>query len=89
MLALDGARSIDHCQRDEAVLGCGRSLGTRSLPPWPFTGPAPASERAAEARQLEHHIKSYIGVSSKVKVAEPGKVERSRQREQSSLPAPY
>jgi phenylacetate-CoA ligase len=39
---------------------------------------SPASEREAEARQLEHHIKSYIGVSSDVKVVEPGKVERSQ-----------
>jgi phenylacetate-CoA ligase len=39
---------------------------------------AHASERETEARQLEHHIKSYIGVSSEVKVVEPGKVERSQ-----------
>jgi phenylacetate-CoA ligase len=39
---------------------------------------APAAERDAEAKQLAHHIKSYIGVSSDVKVVEPGKVERSQ-----------
>ncbi|HSD43820.1 MAG TPA: phenylacetate--CoA ligase PaaK [Burkholderiales bacterium] len=39
---------------------------------------ATASDREAEANQLEHHIKSYIGVSSDVKVVEPGKVERSQ-----------
>jgi phenylacetate-CoA ligase len=39
---------------------------------------APAAEREAEARQLAHHIKSYMGVSSDVKVVEPGKVERSQ-----------
>jgi phenylacetate-CoA ligase len=42
---------------------------------------APAAtedERAAEARQLEHHIKSYIGISADVRVVEPGKVERSQ-----------
>jgi phenylacetate-CoA ligase len=39
---------------------------------------ATAAEREAEAKHLEHHIKSYIGVSSDVKVVEPGKVERSQ-----------
>jgi phenylacetate-CoA ligase len=39
---------------------------------------ATAAERAAEAQQLEHHIKSYIGVSADVRVVEPGKVERSQ-----------
>ncbi|MFO1363180.1 MAG: phenylacetate--CoA ligase PaaK [Burkholderiales bacterium] len=39
---------------------------------------APAAERDAEAKQLAHHIKSYIGVSSDVKVVDPGKVERSQ-----------
>jgi phenylacetate-CoA ligase len=39
---------------------------------------APAAERESEAKQLAHHIKSYIGVSSDVKVVEPGKVERSQ-----------
>jgi phenylacetate-CoA ligase len=39
---------------------------------------ASAAEREAEARQLEHHIKSYIGISADVRVVEPGKVERSQ-----------
>jgi phenylacetate-CoA ligase len=39
---------------------------------------APAAERDAEAKQLAHHIKGTIGVSSDVKVVEPGKVERSQ-----------
>ncbi len=39
---------------------------------------APTAERDAEAKQLAHHIKSYIGVSSDVKVVDPGKVERSQ-----------
>ena len=32
---------------------------------------------AASARQLEHHIKSYIGVSASVEVVAPGGIERS------------
>jgi phenylacetate-CoA ligase len=36
------------------------------------------AERAAEAKALEHSVKSYIGVTTKVKVVEPGKVERSQ-----------
>jgi phenylacetate-CoA ligase len=36
------------------------------------------AERAAEARALEHTVKSYIGVTTTVKVVEPGKVERSQ-----------
>jgi phenylacetate-CoA ligase len=39
---------------------------------------ATEAERAAEAQQLEHHIKSYIGISADVRVVEPGKVERSQ-----------
>jgi phenylacetate-CoA ligase len=39
---------------------------------------ATEAERAAEAQQLEHHIKSYIGISAEVRVVEPGKVERSQ-----------
>jgi phenylacetate-CoA ligase len=41
---------------------------------------APLGEagRTAEAKTLEHNIKSLIGVSTRVKVVEPGKVERSQ-----------
>ena len=35
------------------------------------------TEREAAATELASHIKNVIGVSSKVKVAEPGGVERS------------
>ena len=37
-----------------------------------------AAEREAEARQLEHQVKSYVGVSAAVQVVDPGKVERSQ-----------
>jgi phenylacetate-CoA ligase len=40
--------------------------------------PLGEADRAAEARTLEHNIKSLIGVSTRVKVVEPGKVERSQ-----------
>jgi phenylacetate-CoA ligase len=36
------------------------------------------ADRTAEAKTLEHNIKSLIGVSTRVKVVEPGKVERSQ-----------
>ena len=35
-------------------------------------------ERTVEGRSLEHNIKSLIGISTRVKVVEPGKVERSQ-----------
>ncbi|ADZ70578.1 phenylacetate--CoA ligase PaaK [Polymorphum gilvum] len=38
---------------------------------------ASAEARAASARELAHHIKSVIGVSTKIQVNDPGKVERS------------
>jgi len=38
----------------------------------------PGEERSdAGAHQLEHHIKSYIGVTATVKLVAPGGVERS------------
>jgi phenylacetate-CoA ligase len=40
--------------------------------------PLGEAERAAEAKTLEHNIKSLIGVSTRVKVVAPGKVERSQ-----------
>ena len=40
--------------------------------------PLGEAERATEAKTLEHNIKSLIGVSTRVKVVEPGKVERSQ-----------
>jgi phenylacetate-CoA ligase len=43
-----------------------------------LSAPLGEAERAAEAKALEHSIKSYIGVTSRVKVVEPGKVERSQ-----------
>jgi phenylacetate-CoA ligase len=33
--------------------------------------------RAAAARELAHHIKSVVGVSSRIEVRDPGAVERS------------
>jgi phenylacetate-CoA ligase len=40
--------------------------------------PLDEADRTAEAKTLEHNIKSLIGVSTRVKVVEPGKVERSQ-----------
>jgi len=40
--------------------------------------PLGEADRAAEAKTLEHNIKSLIGVSTRVRVVEPGKVERSQ-----------
>jgi phenylacetate-CoA ligase len=38
---------------------------------------ADAVARAASAKELAHHIKSVVGVSSKIDVRDPGAVERS------------
>ncbi|MBC7285141.1 phenylacetate--CoA ligase PaaK [Hoeflea sp.] len=38
---------------------------------------ADADARAASARELAHHIKSTVGVSARIDVAEPGQVARS------------
>ncbi len=43
-----------------------------------LSAPLTEAERAAEAMALEHNVKSYIGVTTTVKVVEPGKVERSQ-----------
>jgi len=43
-----------------------------------LSAPLNEAERAAEAKALEHNVKSYIGVTTTVKVVEPGKVERSQ-----------
>ena len=40
--------------------------------------PLGEADRTAEGKTLEHNIKSLIGVSTRVKVVEPGKVERSQ-----------
>ncbi len=42
------------------------------------SAPLGEGDRTAEAKTLEHNIKSLIGVSTRVKVVEPGKVERSQ-----------
>jgi len=44
---------------------------------WPLTGPVDPSARDAAARDLVHHIKSTIGISVKVRVLDPGALERS------------
>ncbi|RYE75411.1 MAG: phenylacetate--CoA ligase, partial [Hyphomicrobiales bacterium] len=36
-----------------------------------------ANARAASARELAHHIKSVVGVSTKIEVGDPDSVERS------------
>jgi phenylacetate-CoA ligase len=38
---------------------------------------APATERDSWARELRHHIKSYIGVTTEVRVVDVGSIERS------------
>ena len=38
---------------------------------------APAAEQEAAAKELQHHIKSYIGVSTTVRVVSQGGIERS------------
>jgi phenylacetate-CoA ligase len=43
-----------------------------------LAGKLSTAEREAEENLLEHHIKSYIGVSTKVHVVDPGRVERSQ-----------
>jgi phenylacetate-CoA ligase len=43
-----------------------------------LSAPLGEAERAAEGRALAHNIKSYVGVTTSVKVVEPGKVERSQ-----------
>ena len=43
-----------------------------------LSAPLGEAERAAEARTLEHNIKSYIGVTAGVQVVAPGKIERSQ-----------
>ncbi|HEY0834955.1 MAG TPA: phenylacetate--CoA ligase PaaK [Azospirillum sp.] len=35
------------------------------------------ADPAAQAKTLQHHIKSYIGISTKVEICEPGTIERS------------
>jgi phenylacetate-CoA ligase len=43
-----------------------------------LSGALTEAERAVQAQTLEHSIKSYVGVTTNVKVVEPGKVERSQ-----------
>ncbi|NJA88983.1 phenylacetate--CoA ligase [Rhodocyclus tenuis] len=38
---------------------------------------ASASEKERAARELQHHIKSYIGISTRIDIAEHGGIERS------------
>jgi phenylacetate-CoA ligase len=38
---------------------------------------APAADQQAEAKALQHHIKSYIGVSTQVRIVTQGGIERS------------
>jgi phenylacetate-CoA ligase len=43
-----------------------------------LSAPLGEADRAAEAKTLEHNVKSFVGLSTRVKVVEPGKVERSQ-----------
>jgi phenylacetate-CoA ligase len=43
-----------------------------------LSAPLGEADRAAEGKALEHNIKSLIGISTRVKVVEPGRVERSQ-----------
>jgi phenylacetate-CoA ligase len=38
---------------------------------------APATEQQAAAKDLQHHIKSYIGVSTQVRIVAQTSIERS------------
>jgi phenylacetate-CoA ligase len=44
---------------------------------WPATGAAGSEARQAAARDLVHHVKSSVGISVKVRVVDPGTLERS------------
>ena len=44
---------------------------------WPAGGAAGAAARDAAARDLVHHVKSRVGISVRVKVVDPGTLERS------------
>jgi phenylacetate-CoA ligase len=44
---------------------------------WPASGEAGAERREAAARDLAHHVKSSVGISVRVKVVDPGTLERS------------
>ena len=41
-------------------------------------GKLAAAEQAALERKTEHLIKSYVGVTTRVRVVEPGTIERSQ-----------
>ena len=43
----------------------------------PEFGAASAGDRMESVRELQHHIKSYIGISTRVEIAEIGGIERS------------
>jgi phenylacetate-CoA ligase len=38
---------------------------------------AAEADKAAAARELQHHIKSYIGVSTRIRIVAVGSIERS------------
>ena len=44
---------------------------------WPAAGAVGPDARAAAARDLAHHVKSTVGISIVVRVADPGTLERS------------
>jgi len=44
---------------------------------WPAGGAAGAGAREAAARDLMHHVKSSVGITIRVRVADPGGLDRS------------
>jgi len=44
---------------------------------WPAGGATGAEPRAAAARGLAHHIKATVGISTRIRVVDPGTLERS------------
>ncbi len=44
---------------------------------WPTGGSPGEAPRAAAARDLAHHVKSRVGISVKVEVVDPGRLDRS------------
>jgi len=62
-------RGQSGCREVEEVL-----VETRAA----LAGKITADERSALERQAQHLIKSYVGVTTTVRVVEPGTIERSQ-----------
>jgi len=47
-----------------------------------LTPAASAANRDAVSKELSHHIKSYIGISTRITIGEPGTIARSEGKAQ-------